>query len=90
MTLARTLETLTALGDESRLRLCALLRDRELRVSELVRATGLAQSGVSTHLGRLRDAGFVRDRRQGAQSYYTLLPEALPAPARALLDEAIA
>ena len=62
MTLAHCVETLTLLGDESRLRLCALLRERELCVSELVRLTGISQSRVSTHLGRLREAGFVRDR----------------------------
>jgi ArsR family transcriptional regulator len=89
MTLARTIETLTLLGDESRLRLCALLSDRELCVSELVQVTGLAQSGVSTHLGRLREAGFVRDRRKGAQSFYGLAPERLPRTAKAILDDAI-
>lgn len=88
MTLTRYIDTLTLLGDESRLRLCALLRARELCVTDLVRVTGIAQSRVSTHLGRLRDAGFVRDRRQGAQSFYALSTEAVPQAARALLDEA--
>ena len=72
MNLAQHVETLNLLGDESRLRLCALLRERELCVTDLVRVTGIAQSRVSTHLGRLREAGFVRDRRQGAQSFYAL------------------
>jgi len=88
MTLARYIDTLTLLGDESRLRLCALLRDRELCVTDLVRVTGIAQSRVSTHLGRLREAGYVRDRRQGAQTFYALSAQELPAAARALLDEA--
>ena len=86
--LAHYIDTLTLLGDESRLRLCALLRERELCVTDLVRVTGIAQSRVSTHLGRLREAGFVRDRRQGAQTFYALSAEALPQAARALLDEA--
>ena len=68
MNLAQHVDTLNLLGDESRLRLCVLLRQRELCVNDLVRVTGVAQSRVSTHLGRLREAGFVRDRRQGAQS----------------------
>ena len=38
--LSRCVETLNVLGDESRLRLCALLRERELRVTDLVRVTG--------------------------------------------------
>src|SRR5688500_20388151 len=89
MHLSRYVETLNVLGDESRLRLCALLRDRELCVTDLVRVTGIAQSRVSTHLGRLREAGFVRDRRQGAQSFYALADETLSESARVVLDEAM-
>lgn len=88
MTLAATVGTLTLLGDESRLRLCALLRDRELSVTDLVRVTGISQSRVSTHLGRLREAGFVRDRRDGQHAFYALAEGALPGSARAALDEA--
>jgi len=87
MDLGRCVETFNLLGDESRLRLCALLRDRELCVSDLVQVTGISQSRVSTHLGRLREAGIVRDRRQGAQSFYTLAHAALPEAVQALLDE---
>jgi SAM-dependent methyltransferase len=89
MTLAQQVDTLNLLGDESRIRLCALLRGRELCVTDLVRVTGVAQSRVSTHLGRLREAGFVRDRRQGAQSFYALATESLPSAARVILDEAL-
>ena len=70
MSLSPYVDTLNLLGDESRLRLCALLRERELCVTDLVRVTGMAQSRVSTHLGRLREAGFVRDRRNGTQCFY--------------------
>jgi SAM-dependent methyltransferase len=88
MSLSGYIETLNALGDENRVRLCALLRERELCVTDLVRVTGISQSRVSTHLGRLRDAGLVRDRRQGAQSFYGLATEALTGTAQVLLDEA--
>jgi ArsR family transcriptional regulator len=88
MDLSRCVEIFTLLGDESRLRLCALLRDRELCVSDLVQVTGISQSRVSTHLGRLREAGIVRDRRQGAQSFYTLAIATLPEAVQALLDDA--
>ncbi|MGK3982629.1 metalloregulator ArsR/SmtB family transcription factor [Sorangium sp. So ce136] len=88
MGLSEYIETLNLLGDESRIRLCVLLRERELRVTDLVRVTGIAQSRVSTHLGRLREAGFVRDRRQGPQSFYTLAVDTLPGTAKALLDDA--
>jgi ArsR family transcriptional regulator len=88
MSLATYVDTLNLLGDESRLRLCSLLRDRELCVTDLVRVTGIAQSRVSTHLGRLREAGFVRDRRHGTQCFYALSEESLPHAARAVLDDA--
>ncbi len=87
MELSRCVETLSLLGDESRLRLCALLRERELCVSDLVQVTGISQSRVSTHLGRLREAGIVRDRRQGAQSFYTLAFATQPETVQVLLDE---
>ena len=85
--LAHTLETLSVLGDENRLRLCMLLSDRELNVGDLVRVTGIAQSGVSTHLGRLRDAGLVRDRKEGRECFYTLATDALPSTVSQVLTE---
>jgi SAM-dependent methyltransferase/biotin operon repressor len=88
MDLAHYVDTLSLLGDESRLRLCALLHDRELCVADLVRVTGISQPRVSTHLGRLREAGVVRDRRKGPQSFYTLDAERLPTSAKTLLTEA--
>jgi SAM-dependent methyltransferase len=87
--LTHFVETLNLLGDESRIRLCALLRERELCVTDLVRVTGISQSRVSTHLGRLREAGFVRDRRQGQQSFYGLSLDSLPETARAVLEQAV-
>ena len=88
MSLSTTVETLSLLGDESRIRLCALLSGRELCVSDLVRVTGISQSRVSTHLGRLREAGFVRDRRKGTQSFYGLAADSLPSAVKSLLDDA--
>ena len=88
MTLSRTIDTLNILGDESRIRLCTLLRGRELSVTDLVRVTGIPQSGVSTHLARLREGGFVRDRRDGPRSFYALAVDSISGTARAFLDEA--
>jgi len=88
MTLAHRVATLNLLGDESRLRLCALLRERELSVGDLVRVTGLTQSRVSTHLARLREGGLVRDRRDGQHAYYALAADAWPGTAQAILDDA--
>jgi SAM-dependent methyltransferase len=88
MKLSHYADALNLLGDENRLRLCALLGDRELCVNDLVRVTGIAQSRVSTHLGRLREAGIVRDRRQGTQCFYALATDAVPGTVKALLEEA--
>ncbi len=89
MGLASYIQTLNVLGDESRLRLCALLHQGEMRVTDLVRVTGLSQSRVSTHLGRLREAGLVEDRRDGQQSFYALTIDRLDPAALSLLQEAI-
>ena len=90
MNLGQYTDALALLADESRMRLCALLREKELCVTDLVKVTGIAQSRVSTHLGRLREAGFVRDRRNGPQSFYALEARSLPVAVRACLEEAVA
>ena len=89
MDLSRYVGTLNILGDESRIRLCALLRERELSVTDLVRVTGISQSRVSTHLARLREGGFVRDRKDGPRSFYALAKDSLPDAARVVLDGAV-
>src|SRR5215510_7211834 len=62
------------LGDEARLRLLRVLGRERLNVTELTGVLGLAQSGVSRHLGLLKDAGLVREERDGGFSYYRLAP----------------
>jgi len=70
----QSLEQTTALyrllGDATRVRLLALLEQQELTVAELVQITQLAQSRVSTHLAKLKEAGLLRDRRAGVSAYY--------------------
>ncbi len=72
MDLVATSRLARLFGDGSRLRLLALLAREELTVAELVRATRLAQSRVSTHLGKLREGGLLRVRRQGSSTIYAL------------------
>jgi ArsR family transcriptional regulator len=88
MNLSGCVDTLNILGDESRIRLCALLRERELSVTDLVRVTGISQSRVSTHLARLREGGFVHDRKDGTRCFYGLAQDSLPPAAKVVLDEA--
>jgi ArsR family transcriptional regulator len=62
------------LGDEARLRLLRVLARERLNVTELTGVLGLAQSGVSRHLGLLKDARLVAEERDGGFSYYRLAP----------------
>jgi SAM-dependent methyltransferase len=58
------------LGDDARLRLLRLLALERLNVTELTGILGIAQSGVSRHLGLLRDGGLVSEERDGGFTYY--------------------
>jgi len=81
-TVDTTVELLNLLGDATRMRLLSLLGEEELSVAELTTITELPQSRVSTHLGRLREAGLLRDRKVGSSTYYALAEGAMPAEAR--------
>ena len=62
------------LGDEARLRLLRVLDKDRFNVKELTGILGLAQSGVSRHLGLLKEAELVIEERDGAYSFYRLSP----------------
>ena len=62
------------LGDEARLRILRLLAAERLNVTELTGVLGLAQSGVSRHLGMLKEAGLVAEQREGGYAFYSLSP----------------
>jgi len=65
-----------ALGDETRLRIVALLSHGELCVCHLHEALGLSQPNISRQLSVLRAAGIVADRREGKWVHYRLRPQA--------------
>lgn len=62
------------LGDEVRLRVLRLVAAEPLNVTELTGIVGIAQSGVSRHLGLLRDAGLVTEERSGGYTWFRLNP----------------
>jgi ArsR family transcriptional regulator len=62
------------LGDDARLRILRLLDAERLNVTELTSILGIAQSGVSRHLGLLKDAGLVEERRDAGFTYFRLAP----------------
>ena len=77
------------LGDEARLRLLRVLARERLNVTELTGVLGLAQSGVSRHLGLLKEAGLVEEEKDGGFSYYRLAPAlrgGASNPLRSMLD----
>jgi len=76
------------LGDQSRLRVLGLLGREELSVSELARILGLSPSRLGNHLRILREAGLVRDRKEGNWTFVRLNREgALPTDLWAAVEE---
>ena len=59
-----------AMAERTRQRALAVLRRHELSVSELVDVLRQPQSTVSRHLRTLREAGLIRDRREGTTVLY--------------------
>src|SRR3954451_23291635 len=73
---ARAVNLFHALSDETRLEIIELLRKGERCVCELTDSLDAAQSRLSFHLRVLRDAGIVRDRKDGRWVHYELEPDA--------------
>jgi ArsR family transcriptional regulator len=61
-----------ALSDETRLRIIKLLEQGELCVCDIVAALDMVQPKVSFHLNALKEAGLIRDRKQGRWIHYRL------------------
>ena len=61
------------LGDPTRLAIVRLLADRAHTVSELMAATGAAQSKVSNHLACLRWCRVAEAERNGSRMVYRLI-----------------
>ena len=66
----KVLNTFKALSDETRLRILKLLEKGELCVCDLVAALDQVQPKISFHLSTLKDAGLVRDRKEGKWIHY--------------------
>jgi len=54
-----------------------LARDGEQTVHALTDHSGISQPAVSKHLGVLKHAKLVRDRRDGRETHYSAQPQAL-------------
>ena len=74
---------LKALADPVRLRVLAAVAEEELTVGEVQEVVASVQSSVSRNLAILREAGFIQDRKEGTNVYFSARRD-MPAPARRL------
>lgn len=61
-----------SLSDETRLRILNLLLERECCVCEVMQALNISQTRASRNLSTLYDAGFLRLRKDGLWSLYSI------------------
>ncbi|MDY6862146.1 MAG: metalloregulator ArsR/SmtB family transcription factor [Thermodesulfobacteriota bacterium] len=61
-----------ALSNETRIRILKLISQRELCVCELMQVLDMTQSRISRHVNLLKQAGLVKDRRDGKWVYYSI------------------
>ena len=65
-------DILAALANPIRLRLIICLGNGKKNVQELIGNCGLAQSAVSQHLTKLKDARLIKDEKEGRFVYYSV------------------
>jgi len=86
---ARCARLLKALADPDRLKILQCLQQGPSSVTQIADCLGHGLAKVSHHLGVLRNAGFVVDRREGKQIIYSLHPEVfVPSGPHSTLDTA--
>lgn len=61
-----------ALSDETRLRMLKIMEKGEICVCDLVGVLDMSQPKISFHLNVLKEAGFIKDRRQGKWIHYSI------------------
>jgi DNA-binding transcriptional ArsR family regulator len=79
------MEAAAAIADPVRRRVLELVRDREVPAGELAAQFEVSRPAVSRHLRVLREAGLVRERREGRLRLYRADPAPLE-ELRAWLD----
>jgi len=66
-----------ALSDETRIRILKVLLERECCVCEVMQALGISQTRASRNLGALYEAGFLKLRKDGLWSLYSIDEEGM-------------
>jgi ArsR family transcriptional regulator len=77
-----------ALADGSRLRVLNLILERECCVCEVMQALEVSQSKASRMLSALYDAGFLKLRKDGLWSYYSVDWEGMEPYVKHILEAA--
>jgi len=79
-------DVLGAIAEPKRRAILRLVADRELAAGDIAGRFSVTRPAISQHLGVLRDAGLVVERRVGTRRLYRLRPEGL-GELRAFLGE---
>jgi len=66
------LAKIQALSNETRFEIVKLVRERELTAGAIARRFKLTRPAVSQHIGVLREAGLLDDRRVGSKRLYVV------------------
>jgi DNA-binding transcriptional ArsR family regulator len=83
--LQKSAPVFAALGDETRLRLIALLcAGGALSIAQLTAGTDITRQAVTKHLQVLADAGLVHDLKQGRERLWEFEPSRLDEARRSL------
>jgi DNA-binding transcriptional ArsR family regulator len=77
---------LDALAEPRRREILALVRRRELAAGEIAAHFDVTRPAISQHLGVLKEAGLISERREGTKRIYRARPEGL-VDLRAFLDD---
>lgn len=64
------IDTFKALSEESRLRILALLIDKDMCVCEIEDKLSMSQSNVSRHLSALKNSGIVESKKKAQWVFY--------------------
>jgi len=67
-----TIKAFKALSDETRLRILNILLERECCVCEVMQALDISQTRASRNLAALYEAGFLKLRKDGLWSLYSI------------------
>ena len=68
---------LKAIAEPNRRRILRLVRDDELSAGEIASHFDISWPAISQHLGVLKEAGLVNERRNGVRRLYRARPEGL-------------